>query len=440
MILSEAKFVARMKGSRIFVKNKLSPLFHKLPVLAVALCMMIFSLTACSQMSGIVSGVGAAGEFPVEVGGVTIGAKPQKVMVLSASLADVILALDCETQLVGGADECTQESLVDLTKVSATDSQAILDLAPDLVLADTLDSGVASALTEANITILTVTPATDREDFERLYAQVSSALLGGGAGYDAGVKCAQDIFMTLDNISRIVPQEKVTTACYLYDLDGSAVTGDTLASTIMSYAGVTNAFKSVTGGVYEFESLRVSNPDVIFCVPGLKAQMLADSRFANFNAVTNDRVVEMDPTLMTWQGRTVVETAYEISAAAYPELLEENSATISMPPEPTPSPTPVPEEDTTSYPDLAVGDNNEDVLAMQTRLDELGYLDTEYDGLYGETTSGCVRDFQENNGLEATGVADAATLRVLYSAGAVAKDGSTPGAASPVSSASSATE
>ena len=60
---------------------------------------------------------------------------------------------------------------------------------------------------------------------------------------------------------------------------------------------------------------------------------------------------------------------------------------------------------------------------MQTRLDELGYLDTVYDGHYGEYTAGCVREFQKVNGLPETGIADSDTQKMLYSNLAKAKNG-----------------
>lgn len=398
---------------------------------AAALCAIVVlcAFAGCSQMRDIVSGVTAAGEFPVEVGGVTISAKPQKAVILSPSLADVVLALGYETQLAAVTTDCTQENLESLTKIDSGDSQAVIDLAPDLVLATSFSDEMASALSGANITMLAVDPATDREDFERLYSQVSSAFAGGGPGYDAGIQTAQDIFTTMDDLNRVVPKEKVVTACYLYDLDGSAVTGDMFGSTIMSYAGVTNVFKSLTGGAYEFETLRVSNPNVIFCVPGLESQIRQDSRFENFQAVQDGKIFEMDPTMMEWQGRTVVMTAIEISAACFPELEEENSMSVTDPGEKIDSAVSSAlesselEADTTNYETLQQGDQNEDVLKLQTRLDELGYLDTEYDGHYGEYTAGCVREFQRVNGLEETGIADAETQRKLYAKSAKPKDG-----------------
>ncbi len=394
-------------------------------MLCTALILFVFA--GCSQIGDIVSGVTATGEFPVEIEGVTVAARPQKAVVLSPSLADVVLALGYETQLAAGSEECTQPSLRSLTKLDGSDPQAVVGAAPDLVLAEEFSDDMASALSGAGVTMLAIAPATDRSDFERLYSQVSSAFAGGGPGYDAGIETAQGVFTTLDDINRIVPKEKVTTACYLYDLESSAVTGDMMGSTIMSYAGVTNVFKSLEGGTYEFETLRISNPDVIFCVPGLKSQIESDSRFQSFHAVQNDRVFEMEPSLMEWQGRTVVTAAYEISAAAFPELLEQNSMVVTDPTEDIDSQvsslmeSSALEEDKTQYETLREGDQNEAVLAMQTRLDELGYLDTEYDGHYGSYTAGCVKEFQQNNGLDATGVADAETQRKLFSKSAKAK-------------------
>jgi len=289
----------------------------------LCICICLVCMGGCSNVTDLVSGV-AAGEYPVEVGGVTINAKPQKVVVLSPNLADVVLALGNETQLAAAASACTQETLRDLQKVDAGDVTAISGLGADLVLLDPNCSGAEQALKDAGITVLNIAPAVNREDFERLYSQVSSALNGGGPGYDQGITCAQDIFLTLDNINRLIPQtDTVTTGCYLYDLNGSAITGDMLGTTIMTYSGVTNIFTSLSGGQYTEDDLRVSNPTVIFCRPGLKAELESDSRYNSLQAVREGRVIEMDSSMMEWQGRTIVNAALAVSGGAYPELLEE---------------------------------------------------------------------------------------------------------------------
>ena len=102
---------------------------------AVVLCVLLaVSTTACSQQINIETGVPTV-EYPVTVNELTIDAKPEKVAVLSGSLADVILAMGYETSLVLGSEDCTQPELDVLNKVSATDASAILAADPDLVLA-----------------------------------------------------------------------------------------------------------------------------------------------------------------------------------------------------------------------------------------------------------------------------------------------------------------
>ena len=213
----------------------------------------------------------------------------------------------------------------------------------------------------------------------------------------------------------------------------------------MTYSGVTNIFKSLTGGQYEFDSLRMSNPNLIFCAPGLKEELEEDSRFADLQAVKNGKVVELENRMMEWQGRTIVECALTISGTAFPELTEESPMEVTDPASKiedqvnsalTSSQLAA---DDTVYETLREGDQGDDVLALQSRLDELGYLDTDYDGHFGEYTASCLRDFQRDNGLEETGIADQDTQRRLFSQVARAKGGASPGpGASP--SASSAPE
>lgn len=79
--------------------------------------------------------------------------------------------------------------------------------------------------------------------------------------------------------------------------------------------------------------------------------------------------------------------------------------------------TDIPQEN--SDPTLRLGDENERVTALQARLIELGYLRTKATGYFGEQTQGAVASFQEKNGIEKTGVADAQTQSVLFSENAV---------------------
>lgn len=64
---------------------------------------------------------------------------------------------------------------------------------------------------------------------------------------------------------------------------------------------------------------------------------------------------------------------------------------------------------------LQYKDQGEDVLAMQTRLKDLGYYSGKLSGQFGDATRKAVKEFQEDYDLEASGVADLRTLSILFS-------------------------
>ena len=65
---------------------------------------------------------------------------------------------------------------------------------------------------------------------------------------------------------------------------------------------------------------------------------------------------------------------------------------------------------------MQYGDSGDDVLFLQTRLNDLKYYSRELSGNYGESTREAVRKFQADFGLEETGIADLQTQMVLYTA------------------------
>ena len=65
---------------------------------------------------------------------------------------------------------------------------------------------------------------------------------------------------------------------------------------------------------------------------------------------------------------------------------------------------------------LQKGDKGEDVQKMQAMLVEMGYLSGTPDGDFGGKTESAVKAYQAAMGLEATGIADEATLRLILTA------------------------
>ncbi len=78
-----------------------------------------------------------------------------------------------------------------------------------------------------------------------------------------------------------------------------------------------------------------------------------------------------------------------------------------------------------SYETLEKGMKGEAVKNMQARLIELGYLAGTPDGVFGTDTAEAVYHFQKKNGLVRDSIAGEDTLRILYSASAVANKAET---------------
>lgn len=61
-----------------------------------------------------------------------------------------------------------------------------------------------------------------------------------------------------------------------------------------------------------------------------------------------------------------------------------------------------------------LGSRGEEVRQIQTKLKELGYLQGNVDGIYGNQTKQAVTAFQRDHGLSADGIAGEKTWRPWY--------------------------
>lgn len=76
------------------------------------------------------------------------------------------------------------------------------------------------------------------------------------------------------------------------------------------------------------------------------------------------------------------------------------------------------ETESGEYAALSSGSSGSAVKKLQTALNERGYYSKTIDGVYGKGTAAAVQEFQRANGLDATGVADSATQKLLYQSSA----------------------
>lgn len=398
---------------------------------AAFLCAVIAvsSLAGCGHQNDITSGAGQK-EFPVTIGEtnkITIESEPTGAAVLSPNIADVILALGYEITLKAKTDACTQSDLSALPNVTADDADKIKNDGANLVFTDTeLTQPQQDAMKKDGITVLVLPPATSRSDLSRLYSQVGAALKGAVTGYEKGKEIADGMWESIDDITREIPQNNsAVTAVYLFDANGHAATGDTIAGSLVDSSGLQNVAESSSKGQYPISGLLLADPKYIFCARGVKAELASSDQTKKLSAVKQNHVYEMDPVMMQLQGGQMVDAVSFMAGTAYPQLLQGTSSTASKKPaspsQSSSSKAPASSASSSSSDGMNLnqtlrsGMKNDDVLKMQNRLLALGYMFVKPSGLYADGTEQAVKDFQYLNGLPTTGIADPATLQKMYS-------------------------
>jgi iron complex transport system substrate-binding protein len=405
----------------------------KWKLIAAGLVVMMFMtvITGCSDFLDTSSGNSPAkDDYPVTVGEVKFESSPEKVAVLSPSLADVVLAMGYEIKLAARTEQCTQDDLRVLPVINGMDRldiEQIKAVSADLVISEqALSQEQALALSEAGVKSLVLEPADTQEEIEQLYRDLGSALGGAKTGYEKGQRTSKSFFMALDEVQRLAERQRgdmVVTACYLFDLKGKAVTGDQFASELIHYSGAVNAVSDTTGGRIDPELLRLGNPNYIFCAPGVKQQLAGDPELSKLTAVQEGNVFEMAPELLEWRGNSILDAVDFMAGKMYPNLIggtspEASSGVSSLPAGNNPFPTGT---------QLKSGDSGDQVTVLQRRLIELrfyyGVNETGVpSGVYDEETQRGVQDFQYRMKMNANGVADDATLDALYKEDAIVRN------------------
>lgn len=379
----------------------------------ICLCLLL-SVTACTRMPYSIENGAAETEYPIEVRGVTIEKVVSSVAVYSDSLADVIMSLTSAEQLkltARGSDSVHPD--IEVLPTAGTgaepDVEQLKTLGVQLILTETpFSESIQTQLDEASISVLVLEKATDRASLIELYRAVGSALSGGRTGYTLGETRANQLLMALDDVQRVIPEsESVLVAGYVLDENGRFATDQTMTGQLFSYVGAVNL--AADADTLTAAELRLANPSVLFCASGLKDMLQSDVRFAELDAVKNGRVAEIPIREMSWQGLSIVKGAIHLATVLYPELNFETDSTSS---EATSEP--VSSEEGTHPVSVNAQSSRADILTLQDRLIELGYMQPPGDGVYGYWTKACIAEFQRRAGLEQTGIADERTMQALY--------------------------
>lgn len=422
---------------------------------AVLTGLMLLSASACDEKKDE--------EYPVKMAGIEITQKPKRVLCLSDSIADILIASGYTDLIAARTDECDQEELVSVSSVGSMNNPSFARIKaadPEIIFTDkTVDEDIVRKLENSDYKVFNMIHAENGKELSVLYSSIGAIIEGDKTGRQNGSKKASSLLQSLDAMERAIPDPeddgektaKKKTACYLYDVNGKCITNNSFSAKFFDYAKLDNACDNSETTLGAVETIRLSDPDYIFCDVGVKVQIEKSEKFAELTAVKKGHIYEIKSSDMYRQGDTMTDVLSFMIQSSYPELRadgnaeeyeeesevskeessqketsdkneetskkeesskksenskSESSQTLNKPP-----------FEITEETAFGSGQQDAKIKKIQQRLKELGYSKFKdgITGFYGEETHKAVTNFQKKNGLEADGMAGAQTLKLLFS-------------------------
>ena len=437
-----------------------------------------------SVVMSAVLALGAAGcsymspdaEYPVKIAGYTFDEKPESIVCLDDSVADILIACGYAELIKARSDECTQEEIEDIKTVGSEkkpDVNKIISANPDVVFVNkTLSGDVRNKLEEENINVLTMVKAKNNEDLSVLYESICAVAGGDKSGRKKGSEKANSVVTTMGDLQRIIPESDfLMKVCYMYDIEGDVVYDDTFGANLFKYANALNICGHEDGDV--IQKITLSEPNYIFCDTGVKEQLEKDDVLKNLSAVKEGNVIEIPKNIFERQGNSITQVLSEMIEIMYPALSGGNSEELSEKTESSEESSEIEEsseesseieesseesseieesseesseieessEESSEIEESSeesseasvivvvaddslnirpgmryrVGEEDNNVKIIQQRLKDLGYFKGEVTGYYGEKTSKAVSDYEVTNRIDPDGNLSTPELYLLFS-------------------------
>lgn len=398
-------------------------------------------------------------DFPVEIANYTIKEEPKNVVVLDAATADIMSYIGYDRKFSGRSSEVTQQALSAAPIVGAAaapDVDKISDVGADLVFAnDTLVQDAQTKLDQRKILTIKLQEANSLAEVKTNYETIGKIL----GGKDTGLKEATDAYNSfaeeLDKQKRGVSAGEGAakpTICYLYTKNGklAPMTAGHFGNVLMEYTDCVITANSPEWDINEDKGFQGVNPNFIFYADDDTLELIKkDADLSKSLAFKESKMMQLPLDSLCRPGQTAIDTLKTMNSFIYgnvsaPAATEAATGATQPATQAASQPATQPATQTASQPatqpatqaateaakdvsgdygieldglSLEKEDDNEDVMAMQQRLEDLGYLnkaDENVTGYYGEVSEKAVAAFQKKNGIKETGKADNATLKALF--------------------------
>ncbi|NLN81361.1 MAG: ABC transporter substrate-binding protein [Clostridiales bacterium] len=264
--------------------------------------------------------------YPVSLYGVSLDKTPERVAVLSPSLAEIIADMGYDAYLIGRSEECDYpESVAALPAAGSVllpDMDVIIGWKPDLLLTQKEPSdSIKELLNQNKIAFMVVPPAKTYDELPNVYQTIGKIFAGSDAGTTKGRAHMDSLDFALTEITEKAEtdtERRLYKAVYVTDSFGHVATGDTVIHKIITAAGAVNAAESSVEWTVDADVLKTV--EIIFCPETLVDKVKNMSGFKNSPAVANKKIFGLNDAAVERQSMRMCQAALEMSKAIYPEL------------------------------------------------------------------------------------------------------------------------
>ena len=256
----------------------------------------------------------------------TIEARPERIVSLSPSSTEGLFAIGAGEQVVAVDEFSDFPAEAPTTTLSGftPNVEAIVALAPDLVVVSYDPGDLVASLAATGVPVLVLDAAVDLEDVLR-----QLTILGAVTGnVDSATAVVADLELRIANVLSATPvlDEPLT---YFHELDDTlfTVTSRTFVGSVYGLLGLVNVADAADpdGAAFGYpqlsaEFLLAADPDLVFladsrCCGEDATTFAARPGFADLRAVTDGAVVVLDDDVASRWGPRIVDFLEQVAAA-----------------------------------------------------------------------------------------------------------------------------
>ena len=264
--------------------------------------------------------------FPVTAGGVTLDARPERIVSISPTATEMLFALGAAEQVVAADDNSNYPPEAPRTDLSGftPNAEAIAARNPDLVVLSTDTNKVVDQLARLKIPVFLASAAVTLDDSYRQIIDLGALTGHTDAAADLVARMRDDVGGLVGDLPR-----RASPLTYYYELDPTyfTVTSKTFVGSLFALVGMENIADPADadgsmGGYPQLseEVLIDANPDFVFladtkCCDQSAETVRAREGWAGITAVRENRIVTLDDDVASRWGPRVVDLVRAIVGA-----------------------------------------------------------------------------------------------------------------------------